>query len=86
MLLLNYCPKKTDSGDCTTVATQPRQLHYSNNLSKNTHFFQKYPPLTTHTLSIFVLFPPTPLTLTPRLHLYLTPILFLSDACMYAFF
>ena len=22
------------SGDCTTVATQPRQLHYSNNLSK----------------------------------------------------
>ena len=23
-----------DSGDCTTVATQPRQLHYSNNLSK----------------------------------------------------
>ena len=26
--------KKEDSGDCTTVATQPRQLHYSNNLSK----------------------------------------------------
>ena len=25
---------KKDSGDCTTVATQPRQLH-SNNLSKN---------------------------------------------------
>ena len=25
---------KKDSGDCTTVATQPRQLHYSNNLSK----------------------------------------------------
>ena len=23
-----------DSGDCTIVATQPRQLHYSNNLSK----------------------------------------------------
>ena len=26
--------KKQDSGDCTTVATQPRQLHYSNNFSK----------------------------------------------------
>ena len=26
--------EKGDSGDCTTVATQPRQLHYSNNLSK----------------------------------------------------
>ena len=26
--------KKENSGDCTTVATQPRQLHYSNNLSK----------------------------------------------------
>ena len=25
---------KKDSGDCTTVATQPRQLHYSNNFSK----------------------------------------------------
>ena len=25
-----------DSGDCTTVATQPRQLHYSNNLSNKT--------------------------------------------------
>ena len=25
-----------NSGDCTTVATQPRQLHYSNNLSKKT--------------------------------------------------
>ena len=28
--------KKKFSGDCTTVATQPRQLHYSNNLSKRT--------------------------------------------------
>ena len=26
--------KKQYSGDCTPVATQPRQLHYSNNLSK----------------------------------------------------
>ena len=33
------CPKKKiDSGDCTTVATQPRQLHYSNNLSKKIVF------------------------------------------------
>ena len=37
---------KKDSGDCTTVATQPRQLHYSNNLSKKekrvtTRFFVK---------------------------------------------
>ena len=28
---------KNHSGDCTTVATQPRQLHYSNNLSNKTH-------------------------------------------------
>ena len=28
--------KKLDSEDCTTVATQPRQLRYSNNLSNNT--------------------------------------------------
>ena len=26
--------KRIDSGDCTTVATQPSQLHYSNNLSR----------------------------------------------------
>ena len=26
--------KKQKCGDCTTVATEPRQLHYSNNLSE----------------------------------------------------
>ena len=31
--LWEYVQKK-NSGDCTTVATQPRQLHYSNNFSK----------------------------------------------------
>ena len=38
-----------DSGDCTTVATQPRQLHYSNNLSKKTKKKLRFPnaPLST---------------------------------------
>ena len=34
-----FYEKLSDSGDCTTVATQPRQLHYSNNLSKKRSFF-----------------------------------------------
>ena len=34
--------EKKDSGDCTTVATQPRQLHYSNNLSKNMMTSSRY--------------------------------------------
>ena len=32
--------EEKNSGDCTTVATQPRQLHYSNNLSKKHTIFE----------------------------------------------
>ena len=42
---LKFLAIKKNSGDCTTVATQPRQLHYSNNFSKRkgkkSHILQK---------------------------------------------